>query len=43
MNKPIIYDFTEAEAFLENSVSLGDLFEMVCEGMHMLSLRLRSI
>lgn len=37
MSKPTTYDFTEAEAFLEEDVPLGDLYEMACEGMRILS------
>lgn len=37
MSKPTNYDFSETEAFLEESVPLGDLYEMTIEGMRILS------
>lgn len=37
MNNLELYDFTETADFLEEDVRLGDLYEMTCEGMRILS------
>lgn len=37
MSKPTTYDFSETAAFLDESVQLGDLYEMVIAGMRILS------
>lgn len=37
MSKPTTYDFSETAAFLDESVQLGDLYEMACDGMRILS------
>lgn len=43
MNNTELYDFTETADFLEDAVRLGDLYEMACEGMRILSIPKRDL